>query len=419
MLFNDVDIQLRKKFVEERGALSITPLRYGMLFGAALYLLFSVLDLYALPVSSSVAFVVRFGVVFPVLIAVYTLTYFPVYLKYYKAIGSVLIFVLGYGINAMIFFAQPGEYGFLHYYSGIILVVVGTHLLFQVGFYVVTANTLLIVLGYEFIAVFVQELPENNMTSFISNNFFLLSSNVLGIVATYFQEKYRFAAFLSRHEKEIEKEQVAAKSEEIRLQHAMILEQHTQLLKQDKVSNQFEQLVNQLQPHFFFNCLSSLSYLVETDTRRASRFIDSFSDTYRYILQMNDEIVVDVHEEIAFVKAYSYMQNFKLDDCLFLTVDLPEDEKFSVPPFSIQLLVENAIKHNDATPDQPLRIYIDIVDENYLSVKHKLNRYAIPPVSTKIGLKNLEKRYNLIGDLPVIMLDDGESFEVKIPLIFK
>ncbi len=189
--------------------------------------------------------------------------------------------------------------------------------------------------------------------------------------------------------------------------------------KKEALSSQFEALKAQLNPHFLFNSLNALSSLVYVDADQSARFIKQLSNVYRYLLDNQSKEVVDVSEEIRFVNAYIYLQKIRFGNNLTININLSREEGFSIPPLSIQVLIENAIKHNEISEEHPLRIEVT-EDQEYIEVRNAI-RIKNRPVSDSphIGLKNLDARIQLISNKRLIVENNQESFTVKVPIINK
>lgn len=186
-------------------------------------------------------------------------------------------------------------------------------------------------------------------------------------------------------------------------------------LRQENLIANIERLKKQLDPHFLFNSLSVLSGIVYKDPALADRFITKLSQVYRYLLEHNDEKQVPLAKELAMVEAYCFLLNVRFYNNVSLDVRVKEDITY-VLPMSIQLLVENAVKHNRISHTQPLvlRIY---TSDNILWIENSLNVKKVKEDSTGIGLKNLEARYKLVTGKSVIIENNKEVFKVGLPRI--
>ncbi|NER84008.1 MAG: hypothetical protein F6K42_31590 [Leptolyngbya sp. SIO1D8] len=188
--------------------------------------------------------------------------------------------------------------------------------------------------------------------------------------------------------------------------------------KKQSMEARFEALKNQINPHFLFNSFNVLSNLVYKDPDTSSQFIQQLSRVYRYLLKYKEQKVVRVKDELEFLKSYIYLLSIRFDENLFIKNDLPPHiHKLYIAPASLQLLIENAIKHNIVSNKKPL--VIDIFSENktYLVVKNNLQLKMTQESSTSVGLKNIIKRYEFISDKNVIVDKTEDAFLVKIPLI--
>jgi sensor histidine kinase YesM len=188
-----------------------------------------------------------------------------------------------------------------------------------------------------------------------------------------------------------------------------------QKLREEKLIFQYETLKNQVNPHFLFNSLNTLSSLVSTDAGLSEQFINKLSVIYRYILENRDEDFINLSREIGFVKDYFFLQKIRDNGKIALTLPQEKLDRYEILPISIQLLVENALKHNAATKDSPLKIEISIEDD-LLVVKNDLRLKMQLGHSSKLGLKNLEERVSLVMNKKVFVEPSSDSFIVKIPL---
>ncbi|HPR31480.1 MAG TPA: histidine kinase [Prolixibacteraceae bacterium] len=188
-------------------------------------------------------------------------------------------------------------------------------------------------------------------------------------------------------------------------------------LKEQNLIFQNETLKNQVNPHFLFNSLNTLSSLVNTEVAVAGQFIAKLSLIYRYILDNSSKLNVPLNEEIDFIRDYFYLHQIRNEGKIFLEIDI-RDEGFSdkIIPISLQLLIENAIKHNMATQDKPLIINV-YLEGKTIVVKNNIQKMATQVVSTKIGLKNLNERVRLHTGKEIIVAESEGYFFVKVPLI--
>lgn len=177
-------------------------------------------------------------------------------------------------------------------------------------------------------------------------------------------------------------------------------------------------LKNELDPHFIFNSLNALSYLIEHEAEKAIEFNKKLALVYKYILMSKHKKQVFLEEEVEFIHNYFFLLRIRHDDKIKLNVCIPA-EKYSssiVLPCALQTLVENAIKHNSFSDANPLCIIIS-ADEEFIYVKNKINRTLTINGSTKIGLSNLRSRYKVICNRAVTVEEGKEFFIVRLPLL--
>ncbi len=189
-------------------------------------------------------------------------------------------------------------------------------------------------------------------------------------------------------------------------------------LQNENLTTRYNMLVSQINPHFFFNSLNSLSMLVrEADTKRALEYIDQLSYTFRYITQNgNNAELVPLSEELKFADAYCYMFRIRYADKIFFDIDVDEQYKgYLLPALSLQPLIGNSVKHNAITSKNPLHVTIT-VEDGYLVVSNPVRPLLEPQVGTGTGLQNLNSRYALMLGAEIVVENDAEHFTVKLPL---
>jgi len=192
-----------------------------------------------------------------------------------------------------------------------------------------------------------------------------------------------------------------------------------EIIKKNKAKYQYDQLKRQLNPHFLFNSLNVLDYLVHTNPDRASVFIGKLAGVYRYLLSKESEPVVTLEEERAFVSMYVDLLKERFPEGLEVEMDLGEQYlKTYVIPCSIQLLVENATKHNVISKENPLKIRIHIEDK-FLLVENNLYPRSQDADSSKLGLKNIEGQYQALFGKSIQVSKTDELFSVCLPIIDK
>ncbi len=181
----------------------------------------------------------------------------------------------------------------------------------------------------------------------------------------------------------------------------------------------FESLKNQIDPHFLFNSLNVLSSLIEENPENAQRFTSSLSKIYRYVLEQKDKELVTLEEELAFAKTYMNLLKMRFENSI--SYELPEDFDYpeaKVVPLSLQLLLENTIKHNVVSEQKPLIIKI-YLEDNYLIVENNLQKKEVLQDRRGVGLQNIVDRYALISERKVLIEENNHFFKIKIPILTK
>jgi sensor histidine kinase YesM len=188
-------------------------------------------------------------------------------------------------------------------------------------------------------------------------------------------------------------------------------------LEKDKTMVQYQNLVNQFNPHFLFNSLASLDGLIFTDQKLASRFLGQLSKIYRYLLENKGNELVTIQQEVSFVENYIALLKTRFGAGIEVVIKLPEGcMSRHIIPVTIQILIENAVKHNLTSVESPLKILIT-ADERYLTVMNNLLPRPSVQNSNNKGLDNLRSLYTFIAPLPVEIRNDGSFFTIRIPLI--
>lgn len=189
-------------------------------------------------------------------------------------------------------------------------------------------------------------------------------------------------------------------------------------LQKENIASQYESLKTQVNPHFLFNSLNALTSLVDTNPELAVKFIKQLSEVYRYVLDSQNKEVVALADELKFVKSYIFLQQIRHGDSLQITFDLPEVSQFQTAPLSVQMLLENAIKHNMILEDQPLHIHLYQEFPDYLVVENNLQVKNTRADSVGLGLNNIRARYQYLADKPVVIEQTEAYFRVKLPLLY-
>jgi two-component system LytT family sensor kinase len=180
---------------------------------------------------------------------------------------------------------------------------------------------------------------------------------------------------------------------------------------------QFESLKSQISPHYLFNCLNTISSLLYKDSHMAEEFIRRMADTFRYVLSNQKQKLVSVREEVEFVKAYYYLLQVRYEHHLRLEVNLPKNLlETRIPPMALQMLVENAVKHNAISKDRPLLVYISAQDNTFINVTCTKTVAIQPLASFRVGLDNIRNRYRFFTDEKMVIKDD-DKFTVQLPVV--
>ena len=188
-------------------------------------------------------------------------------------------------------------------------------------------------------------------------------------------------------------------------------------LKNEYLASQYQSLKDQVNPHFLFNSLNTLTYLVYEDQDQAAQFIKKLSEVYRYVLDTREQEVVALSEELTFARSYIFLQKIRFEESLQVQLAVPDASSHHLPPLALQLLLENAIKHNELSGECPLQITICIEDDTRLVVKNNVQPKEIREASSGIGLNNIRARYAYLTEEEVVVTDDGQHFTVELPLL--
>lgn len=190
-------------------------------------------------------------------------------------------------------------------------------------------------------------------------------------------------------------------------------------IKNDNLGAQYELLKQQVNPHFLFNSLNTLKAMVETGDTEAVDFILKLSNFYRYTLESRKLDLIRVTDEMEIVQAYLFLQNARFEGG-FTFKDELEDRVLQtlIPPFTLQLLVENCIKHNVVSVDKPLHIRL-YAEAEHIIIENPIQLKAGDHNSLGVGLKNIQLRYDHLLEKQVDILNDGNLFQIKLPLIYE
>ena len=309
----------------------------------------------------------------------------------YKSINEALIdfsfyqlysFVLGYSNMYFFDFMEHRNWKSTNTVKRIVLGIFGATIITLMGLFVLRALTAIV---YQNIA----------FSDFIANEKFRYYQFGLWVTLTiviifhfiYFYTKYQ--------KKKVKESQIVAKNE----------------------TAKFESLKNQLDPHFLFNSLNVLTSLIGENPNQAEKFTTKLSKVYRYVLEQKDKDIIPLEDELKFAKSYMELLKMRFEDGINFSIpEILSNSELKIVPLSLQLLLENAVKHNVITSSNPLEINI-YEEHGYLVVENNINPKASLEKSTKVGLKNINQRYSLITKNKVEIENNNNVFKVKLPLL--
>lgn len=184
-------------------------------------------------------------------------------------------------------------------------------------------------------------------------------------------------------------------------------------------SAKFDALKNQLDPHFLFNSLNVLTSLIEEDPVQAQKFTTSLSKVYRYVLEQKNKDLVSVEEELNFARTYVRLLKMRFEDSIIFDIpDQVTNSEAKIVPLSLQLLLENAVKHNVVTDSKPLQIKV-FEENNMLIVSNNLQEKQVVKKSSGVGLQNIFQRYDILTDRKVLVEKSSSTFKVALPMLVK
>jgi len=187
-------------------------------------------------------------------------------------------------------------------------------------------------------------------------------------------------------------------------------------LKVEMMAYKYESLRNQINPHFLFNSLNVLSDLVYDDQAMAVKFIQQLSDLFRYVLDSRDKELVPLKDELEFIRSFTFLLKMRFEDKLIIENDVQANSNDYIVPMTLQLLIENAVKHNEVSEAFPLRISIR-KNNDYLEVENSLKPKNVGEDSKKTGLKNIIQQFAFFSDEPIEILPSEVNFLVRIPIL--
>ena len=186
-------------------------------------------------------------------------------------------------------------------------------------------------------------------------------------------------------------------------------------LKREQLALQYESLKSQVNPHFLFNNLNSLTSLISSNPEKAIDFVKKLSEVYRYVLDQKDHELVALETELKFLESYVFLQKIRFETNLVVEINVIAGN-FKVIPLSVQMLVENAIKHNEISDRNPLYIRIFTSEDGYLTVENRLQKKT-GSEGNGTGIRNIQERYQFFTDKKVNITESNTNFMVRIPLL--
>lgn len=192
----------------------------------------------------------------------------------------------------------------------------------------------------------------------------------------------------------------------------------TEELKKANLQSQLESLKNQVSPHFLFNSLNTLSSLIEEDQTQAVQFVNELSRVYRYLLQSNDKELTTIKDEISFLNAYFFLLKTRFGEAIQMEINIAEDfMSYLIPPLTLQILVENAVKHNIVSLSKPLLIEVNFEESDQLSVSNNIQKKIVHVASNGLGLANISAKFKLLNQPEIIIDTNNNKFKVTLSLL--
>tara|TARA_R110001583_G_scaffold2879_1_gene19858 strand:+ start:7955 stop:9298 length:1344 start_codon:yes stop_codon:yes gene_type:complete len=299
------------------------------------------------------------------------------------AIHFMYAFVLS-AINGYFYYYINTKYSWKeHSKKRLIIGAAGSIVLSMLGLVVLRYITLVVILGNPF---------EYFLNDKYAYNYYLFSLALTLVASLVFHAIFFYKALT---ENKVKEQQIVAKTE----------------------TAKFESLKSQIDPHFLFNSLNVLTSLIGENPKQAEKFTTKLSKVYRYVLEQKSKDLIDLDEELKFAKAYMELLKMRFENAVIF--EIPENAsnpELKIIPLSLQLLLENTIKHNVVSEGNPLKVTIK--EENgYLVITNNYNPKATIEQGTRVGLKNIIDRYNLITLKKVSVEKEAEKFTVKLPLL--
>ncbi len=204
------------------------------------------------------------------------------------------------------------------------------------------------------------------------------------------------------------------------VKHKKNLEQKLQILQKEVLASKYKSLKSQISPHFLFNSLNTLTSLMYEDRDLASDFVTRLASSYRYILDNKEENIVSLKKELNFLDSFIFMMNVRHSDSITINTKISVNAKdYLIPTLSLQMLVENAIKHNYFSNEKPMIINVYTVGKIALVVENSLRKRKLKGESTQLGIMNIKKRYSFYTNQEISVESENNYFKVTMPLLDK
>lgn len=192
----------------------------------------------------------------------------------------------------------------------------------------------------------------------------------------------------------------------------------TEELKKSNLQSQLDSLKNQVSPHFLFNSLNTLSSLIEEDQTQAVQFVNELSRVYRYLLQSNDKELTTLRDELSFLNAYFFLLKTRFGEAIQMEISINDEfMNYLIPPLTLQILVENAVKHNIVSQSKPLLIEVVYEGNEQMSVANNIQKKTVHVASNGMGLANISAKFKLLNQPEIVINTDNNKFKITLPLL--
>ncbi|MBO9703004.1 MAG: histidine kinase [Sporocytophaga sp.] len=254
-------------------------------------------------------------------------------------------------------------------------------------------------------------LPYNLFTHYA-----MITGSALEMILLSFALAHRITTLRKDNEKKQQEIILQLETNEQFLRKSKQLELDKERLKKEILLSEYESLKKQINPHFLFNSLNVLSDLVNEEQELAETFVEQLAKVYRYILECEQESLVPMNTELDFIESFIFLLKIRFEENLHITIDTEHIQNQLIAPLTLQLLIENAVKHNVISSENPLRVKI-YTEQGYIVVSNNMQLRRGMEKSTGKGLKNIKSRYKFISSKPVEVFNTSSEFIVRIPFV--